>query len=121
VKFKIDENTPIEAAEILCAARYDAATLGDQHMLGAPDQAIAEHVRSEGRVLLTIDLDFADIRAYPPQDYSGIIVLRPRRQLKPLILDMVRRLVPLLETQPVCGYLWIVGHHRVRIVAGGNR
>lgn len=118
MKFKIDENTAIEAAEILREAGHDASTLGDQGMLGSRDEVIAECVQSEGRALLTTDLDFADIRAYPPQAYPGIIVLRPRRQLHPLLLALVRRLVPLLESEPLSGRLWIVRHNRVRIVTG---
>lgn len=31
----------------------------------------------EGRILLTLDLDFADIRVYPPQALPGLVVLRP--------------------------------------------
>jgi len=121
VKLKIDENTPLEAADILRDAGHDALTLGQQGMLGSRDETIAERVQSEGRVLVTTDLDFADIRAYPPGDYAGIIVLRPSRQVYSLLLGMVQRIVPLLEAEPVTGCLWIVGHSRVRIVAGSTR
>jgi predicted nuclease of predicted toxin-antitoxin system len=30
----------------------------------------------EGRILLTLDLDFSDIRAYLPEEFPGILVLR---------------------------------------------
>jgi predicted nuclease of predicted toxin-antitoxin system len=33
---------------------------------GAEDSAIALKAQGEGRVLITLDLDFANIRAYPP-------------------------------------------------------
>jgi hypothetical protein len=36
----------------------------------------AELVRQTGEALLTRDLDFADVRHYPPEKYSGIVVLR---------------------------------------------
>ena len=32
-----------------------------------------------------LDADFSDIRAYPPKDYAGIILLRPHRQSEPQI------------------------------------
>ena len=43
---------------------------------GAPDSYISIVCRREKRALITLDTDFADIRAYPPQDFSGLIVLR---------------------------------------------
>lgn len=45
-------------------------------MGGATDDIIAARARAEGWVLVTRDLDFADVRAYPPADYAGLLVLR---------------------------------------------
>jgi predicted nuclease of predicted toxin-antitoxin system len=53
MKFKLDENLPLAAADV------------------CPD---------EERILVTLDLDFDDIRVYSPKSYSGIIVLRLQRQ-----------------------------------------
>jgi hypothetical protein len=33
--------------------------------------------KREGRILLTLDLDLSDIRAYLPEEFPGILVLRP--------------------------------------------
>jgi hypothetical protein len=38
--------------------------------VGHSDAEIAQVCQREARVLVTMDLDFADIRAYPPQDYE---------------------------------------------------
>ena len=82
-KFKVDENLPTEAAELLASAGYDAVTVGDQRMVGQPDTNVAAVCRREGRAIVTLDLDFADIRVYPPSDCAGIIVLRLARLDKP--------------------------------------
>ncbi|MHB8815873.1 MAG: DUF5615 family PIN-like protein [Steroidobacteraceae bacterium] len=42
----------------------------------APDEVIAERARSTQAALITRDLDFADVRRYPPSDYHGIMILR---------------------------------------------
>ena len=55
------------------------------------------------------------LRTYPPEDYSGIIVLRLARQDKPRILTVIRQLVPILEQEPLSGKLWIVEDFRIRI------
>jgi len=40
-KFKVEENLPIEAAELLADAGHDAVTVGDQCMIGEPDTNLA--------------------------------------------------------------------------------
>jgi hypothetical protein len=40
----------------------------------SPDERIAAHARKEKLCLLTGDFGFADIRNYPPEHYSGIVV-----------------------------------------------
>ncbi len=73
MKFKIDENLPAEFAEILQQFGYDALTVLDQGLRGENDSLIIEICQQENRVLITLDLDFADIRAYPPSQYQGIL------------------------------------------------
>jgi predicted nuclease of predicted toxin-antitoxin system len=66
VRFKIDENLPAEAAGILRGAGFDADTVEDEDLSRADDDTVAGRSRSEDRILVTLDLDFANIRAYPP-------------------------------------------------------
>ena len=120
--FKLDENLPAEAAQVLRDAGFDAATVGEQRLSGEPDPAIAAVCRVEGRALVTLDTDFADLRTYPPGRTAGIIVLRLRRQDRAHVLETIRRLVPLLTTETLAGHLWIVDEDRVRIRSGrGDR
>ena len=92
MKLKIDENLPCECADILRGGGFDADTVADERLSGAEDSTIADHCRSEGRVLITLDLDFANIRAYPPAEYAGIIILRSKKQDKPAVLTLVYRI-----------------------------
>jgi len=115
MRFKTDENLPVEVADLLRAAGHDAHTVFDESLSGRPDSNIAETVRHEQRVLITLDLDFADIRAYPPQHYPGLIVLRLAMQDKPSVLAVITRVIPLLNTEPLTGLLWIVDESAIRI------
>jgi len=54
VKFKIDENLPVEAAIALQDAGFDAETVVQEHMSGADDKVVAARVKSEERVLVTL-------------------------------------------------------------------
>lgn len=114
-KFKVDENLPTEVATILASAGHDALTVPQQLLGGQPDPNIAAVCQNEGRAIITLDLDFGDIRAYPPAAYSGIIVLRLARLDKVNILASIQRLLPLLASEPLGGKLWIVEDANVRI------
>jgi predicted nuclease of predicted toxin-antitoxin system len=76
MRFKVDENLPIEMAQKLRSAGYDAMTVLEQRMGGEPDTNLYRVCQAEQRVLVTLDLDFSDIRSYPPVKSAGIIVLR---------------------------------------------
>jgi len=120
MRFKVDENLPLEIALSLREAGHDALTVMEQDLGGGPDPMLADTCRREHRALVTLDLDFGDIHSYPPQQYPGIIVLRLTKQDKPRIMQVFDQVVPLLKTQPVLKHLWIVDEQRVRIRGEGK-
>jgi hypothetical protein len=85
---------------------------------GAEDRAIAARVQSESRILLTLDPDFANIQAYPPDQYAGIIVLRLEKQDKATVVAYVARIAAALGQRSPIGELWIVQKDRIRFRAG---
>ncbi|MDA0747790.1 MAG: DUF5615 family PIN-like protein [bacterium] len=115
MKFKIDENLPVETADLLRQLGHDAATVLEQNMGGEKDSAISTICQQEKRSLITLDLNFSDIRTYPPNQFSGIIVLRLKRQDKPYVLDTISRLIPRLSTESLESHLWIVEDDQIRI------
>ena len=118
MKLKIDENLPRECAEILRDGGFEADTVADERLTGAEDSAIAAGCRAEGRVLITLDLDFANIRAYAPSEYAGIIVLRSKRQDRHAVLALVHRIALVLADRAPSGELWIVEPDRIRFRNG---
>ena len=87
MRFKLDENIPESAKEVLNTLGHDVHSVNDENLGGSVDEDIAEACRLEQRILITSDLDFADIRHFPPHNQPGLIVLRPVRQSEPRILD----------------------------------
>lgn len=118
MKLKTDENLPVEVAEAMRAAGHDAVSVLEQNLGGWADPGIAEICRSEGRVLVSLDTDFADVRAYPPQEYPGILVIRLKRQDKLSLLEVVPRILRVLQFEEIDRRLWIVTEERVRIRGG---
>lgn len=115
MKFKIDENLPAEIAADLRAAGHDADTATEQGMSGAPDSIILARVQSEGRVMLTMDKGIADVRAYPPQQYAGIILFRPRTAGRAYTLAFVRQHLPALLQSSLAGHLFVVSEAGIRV------
>lgn len=115
MKFKVDENLPVEVADLLGLAGHDATTVLAQNLGGSPDQDLVSICQDEDRALITLDTDFTDIRTYPPKQYPGLVVLRLRRQGKVSVMSTLERLIPLLSSETLAQHLWIVEESRVRI------
>lgn len=115
MRFKIDENLPKAIVSRFQTDGYDSISVLDQNLGGRSDNSLAEVCRKEDRVLITLDLDFADVRAYPPQSHPSIIVLRLNRQDKEHVLEVIARVLPMFKTEPLSGHLWIVEEDAVRI------
>ena len=47
MRFKVDENLPVEAADLLQAAGHEATTIHDEHLVGQPDPNVAQVCRDE--------------------------------------------------------------------------
>jgi predicted nuclease of predicted toxin-antitoxin system len=118
VKFKIDENLPIEFANLLITTGHQAMTVDEQHLQGKADSAIMDTCAREGYILVTLDLDFADIRAYPPTQYPGLMVFRVVRQDKRHLIEVFQRVIPVLAQEAIEGRLWIIEETRIRIRGG---
>lgn len=99
LKFKVDENLPKVAARILRDAGFDAETVVTEGLGGAKDVTLAAVCREERRALVTLDLDFSDIRTYPPHEYPGIIVLRIHNHSIPSISAIMEKVVALLRKE----------------------
>lgn len=112
---KLDENLPDVARELLQTAGHDVATVREEGLAGAADEALVAAARRETRALVTLDLDFANVRQYDPTDTAGIIVLRLHDQTLPMIRRDVVRLADLLSREAAAGRLWILDESRLRI------
>jgi predicted nuclease of predicted toxin-antitoxin system len=114
LNFKIDENLPAEFEPVLRNSGFEADTVGEEGLSGSKDSVVLEQCHTEDRVPLTLDLDFANVQAYPPKSHSGIIVFRTQPQDKRTVIALLKRLVPVLKRQSPRQQLWIVEYDRIR-------
>ena len=115
MQFKLDENLSGQLTRLFVEAGHDAVTVEEQGMAGEGDTDVAAVCAAEGRVLMTLDTDFADIKVYPPEHYPGLVVLRLSRQGPRHQAEVVSRFLQQLRGSSLQGQLWIVEDTRVRI------
>lgn len=115
LRLKLDENIPGRVEPSLREPGHDVESAGSEGLAGAQDRELVAACMAEQRVLLTLDLDFADIRAYPPGSDRGIWVLRPAQQSFAAVLDLALAGVRLSSSERTAGQLWVIDEQRVRI------
>jgi predicted nuclease of predicted toxin-antitoxin system len=77
MRIKLDENLSVRLKPFLHESGHNVSTVKDESLLSHPDTAIASACRAEDRMLFTLDIEFADLRKYPPGSHPGIVLFRP--------------------------------------------
>jgi predicted nuclease of predicted toxin-antitoxin system len=114
LKFKLDENLDPRLAAEFSEAGLEADTVRDEALSGASDAAIYAVCQSEDRCLITLDLDFANPIRFPPEQASGIVVLRPFRPTYFMMRALIATFLPSAVPDRIRGKLWIVEPGRIR-------
>ena len=115
LRSKLDENLPRRIESALRDLGHDVETALSEGLAGGLDPDLLAACMAEDRVLVTLDLDFADIRAYPPGSHRGVWVLRPSNQSFGSVLIAVLAGVKLSTVERTAGQLWVIDEKRVRI------
>lgn len=115
MKFKLDENLAVDMAQPIAEAGHDMTTVSGQEISGCEDQTLYDVCRAEQRILVTLDMDFANPLRFPAESTAGIIVLRPPRPLLSLLRFTLANALATTNTERVAGKLWIVEPTNIRI------
>ena len=71
--------------------------------------------QSEGRCLITLDVEFGNPLLFKPSEHRGIAVLRlPSRASPEILREALQTLAAGLAQNPIDGLLWIIQRGRIR-------
>ena len=91
MRFLLDANLPLRATDLLRSLGHQADDVRQVGLGTAPDAEIAAYARANALAIVTRDLDFGDVRNYPPAEYSGLVVLRlPDDYTAPEVIGAMR-------------------------------
>lgn len=115
MKLKLDENLSRHLKQGLGAYGHDVATAADEGLLSQPDTVVAAVARNESRLLFTLDVEFGDLRKYPPGSHPGIVLFRPRTFGPLAVNQFVENFVRTTVLEPLVGCVVIVEPSRIRV------
>ncbi len=116
MKFKLDENFGNRTLRLFVDSGHDVQTVRQQSLGGASDKKLYDICRSEKRCMVTLDLDFANVLRFPPQESSGIAVIRISQSPNLAVLEeLIGQLLGALESMSISGQLWIIELGRIRV------
>ena len=118
---KLDENLGRTHVDILRKAGYEADRVHDQGLSGAADARVWEHVCRLGRFLVTLDLDFSDVRRYPPGTHPGILLIRARSRSLVAVADVLSRVIAEKRLDDLRGCLAVADESFTRIRRAPSR
>lgn len=115
MKLKLDENLARAHRRLLEAAGHDVADVHDERLAGASDELLWSHVCAEGRILVTLDTDFSDVRRFTPGSHPGILLLRTTHPSVAIVAGILHRVLDERDLSDIAGCLVVADDVRTRI------
>ncbi len=91
MQFLLDENQHAKLVPFLSSIGHDAR-FGEKRL---PDDEVCQLAKSEDRIVITYDKEYADTKKFPMGSHCGIILLR----INPLFLSLIKERLTALFAQ----------------------
>lgn len=109
-----DENIRDTTVEWLRTRGHDAVSVKEVGIGGADDKTVLNYAVTEGRVLLTFNTHFADVRKLATVDHGGIIRLRFKIQTEETVHPVLQRVLEKLHDEDTTNLLITVQKEKMR-------
>lgn len=94
---------------------HDVVTTQEENLVGEADEVLLRQAVAQERVLVTNDLDFSNIRRYPPTEHRGIIVLKIRPRTLHEVHLVLKQLLENVAPEAIDQTLVIVDRNKYRV------
>ena len=116
--FFLDQCVPAPVGRGFRDAGYTVIQLADYIPVDSPDRTVIAKAQELDAILVSLNGDFADIVAYPPGQYGGIVALQIRNhpEVLPTILSRLTAFFEANDGRDTHrGKLIVAEPHRIRI------
>ncbi len=115
MKLLFDENLSPAHAAHLRQNNIDAVSVVEEGLAGSNDSLVRAAAVRAGRILVTLDGDFANILRYPVEGTPGVIWLRLHPPTEDKIRAALDRCLMMLGSRSFTGKLVVVDKDKIRI------
>ncbi|HXO42814.1 MAG TPA: DUF5615 family PIN-like protein [Thermoanaerobaculia bacterium] len=112
---KLDEHLGKAHLQLLRESSYDVDTVLGERLSGSSDEFLWSRVVAEGRLLITLDLDFSDVRRFQPGTHPGILLIRAHNTSRPAVLRVLRRVLAERSLEDLRGCLAVADERITRV------
>ena len=117
IKFFLDVNIPYAALEVFKEFHLEALHARDVGLSRSDDQEIMEYAIKNKCILITKDMEFANIKLFPPMRHHGMIIMRlPSFFKASQCNEVLKRFLSAVNKEDLEKFLAIVkvGRYRIR-------
>ncbi|HEY6321135.1 MAG TPA: DUF5615 family PIN-like protein [Thermoanaerobaculia bacterium] len=114
-RVKLDENLAASHQQLLRERGYQADSVRDQGLAGSSDDVLWSRVVAEGRFLVSLDLDFSDVRRFKPGTHPGILLVRARQPSASAVGEVLRRVLDERQLEDLAGCLAVADERGTRV------
>ena len=115
MRFVVDANLPEKVAVWLRQEKHDAFHLRERNAMRLHDAEIVRLATVEHRVILTSDLDFADILSRSGETAPSVMIFRLPDEEAGRLIRRLTEILPALEMALSIGVLVMVEQSRYRV------
>ena len=115
MKLLLDENLSPQHAIWLREQGHDAVAVLEVGLSGAPDDDVLRFAVDNGRALMTLDADFANVIRFPPEQTRGVVRLKVHPATEDQIRAAISRALLFIHNIDISARLVVVDGEKIRI------
>lgn len=115
MRILLDENLPADLIEVLRGFGHDVEHVTSKALSGHPDPDVRACAEEESRMLITQDIQFADVRRFVPGTHAGLVLIRLKQEGLRAILAKFRAVFADEDVESWRGCFVVISETKIRV------